>query len=101
PGARQFDASGAISAGQMLIFARAEGAALPFGLKVEGEAVKGDGVVYYQVIVPLNRTGDSTAPMSAENSIWDLANAPAVEPPPVERPRQPVRGQPAPPRQRR
>ena len=79
PGGRQFDASGAISAGQLLIFAKAEDAELPFGLKVEGQQVKGNGVVYYQVIVPLARTADAAEPMSAESSIFDLANAPAVD----------------------
>src|SRR4051812_44095439 len=73
---RQFDASSAISAGQMLIFAKAEDAApLPFPMKVEGEQVKGEGVVYYQVIVPMDRAVATTQPTNRETWIFDLGAA--------------------------
>jgi len=106
---RQFDASNAISAGQMLIFAKAEDAApLPFPMKVEGEQVKGEGVVYYQVIVPMDRIGAATQPMNRESAIYDLGSVPTAElstqmqqpqqvqpqqqrPPTVNRPRPPRR----------
>ena len=94
---RQFDASGAISAGQMLIFAKAEDSApLPFAMKVEGTQVKGEGVVYYQVIVPMERVGAATQPMERESAIYDLGSAPAVEssPQPQQRPMQQPQGQP-------
>jgi len=86
---RQFDASGAISAGQLLIFARAEDSApLPFPMKVEGEQVKGEGVVYYQVIVPMDRSGSATQAMTRESAIFDLGSAPTADqtPPPPNRP---------------
>jgi hypothetical protein len=84
---RQFDASGAVSAGNLLIFARsADATPLPFGLKVEGEQVKGEGVVYYQVIVPMDRGGAATQPMNRESAIFDLGSAPTVEPPPQANP---------------
>jgi hypothetical protein len=77
---RQFDASSAVSDGQMLIFAKSEDAApLPFPMKVEGEQVKGEGVVYYQVIVPLDRGVPATQPTNAENWILDSSSLPAVE----------------------
>jgi hypothetical protein len=80
-GGRAFDASGVVSAGQLLIFARAD-APLPFGLKVEGEAVKGEGVVYYQINVPLERMGASTQPIRPNDAgIFDLGAAPPVDPP--------------------
>ena len=91
---RQFDASNAVSAGQMLIFAKAEDAApLPFPMKVEGEQVKGEGVVYYQVIVPMDRGGAATQPMSRESAIYDLGSAP-VDPPPQMQPQRPQQGLP-------
>jgi len=88
---RQFDASGAISAGQMLIFARSEDAApLPFPMKVEGEQVKGEGVVYYQIIVPMERGGASTQPMNHESAVFDLGSAPTEPPPPQAQPNRPT-----------
>src|SRR5206468_522872 len=76
---RQFDASNAVSAGQLLIFAKSEDAApLPFPMKVEGEQVKGEGVVYYQVIVPLERSGAATAAMSRDSAIYDLGDRKSV-----------------------
>jgi hypothetical protein len=85
---RQFDASGAISSGQLLIFAKSEDAApLPFPLKVEGEQVKGEGVVYYQVIVPLERGGAATQPMSRDSAIFDLGSAPTDPTPQPQQPR--------------
>jgi hypothetical protein len=76
----------------MLIFARAEDAApLPFPLKVEGEQVKGEGVVYYQVIVPMDRGGSAIGAMNKDSAIYDLGSAPP--PDPVV---QPFQGQPRP-----
>jgi hypothetical protein len=90
---RGFDASHVVSAGQLLIFARSDLAApLPFGLKVEGEQVKGEGVVYYQLDVPLERTGSSTQPIRpSDGGIFDLGAAPPVDPP-MQPPPQPFRG---------
>jgi hypothetical protein len=77
---RQFDASSAVSDGQMLIFAKSEDSApLPFPMKVEGEQVKGEGVVYYQVIVPMDRGVPATQPTNADNWIFDLGTVPTVE----------------------
>jgi hypothetical protein len=84
---RQFDASSAIGAGQMLIFAKsADAAALPFPMKVEGEQVKGEGVVYYQVIVPLERSSATTQPTNRDIWIYDLGSAPPAEPTPQMQP---------------
>ena len=91
---RQFDASSAISDGQMLIFAKAEDATpLPFPMKVEGEQVKGEGVVYYQVIVPLDRGVAATQPTNRENWVLDLGSVQTVETPaqPEVRPQNPPR----------
>jgi hypothetical protein len=79
---RQFDASNAVSAGQLLIFAKAEDATpLPFPMKVEGEQVKGEGVVYYQVIVPMDRSGAATQPINRDTGMYDLGALPTVETP--------------------
>ncbi len=88
---RQFDASGAISAGQMLIFARAEDSApLPFPMKVEGEQVKGEGVVYYQIIVPMDRGGSATQAMNHESAVFDLGSAPTADVAPQAQPNRPI-----------
>ncbi len=64
---RQIDASGVISAGALLILARsADDAPLPLPLRVGGSKVGGEGVVYYQFIVPLERTGPATQPFKAD-----------------------------------
>ncbi|MGE5611990.1 MAG: hypothetical protein ACM359_22275 [Bacillota bacterium] len=61
--ARELDASGAISSGNLLIFAQSEpGSPLPFPLEVEGRNVPGKGTVYYQFIVPMERSGAATQP---------------------------------------
>lgn len=51
---RSFDASSAVAAGQLLILAQAEGP-LPYPLEVEGERIGGKGVVFYEIVLPLQR----------------------------------------------
>jgi hypothetical protein len=78
---RQFDASGVVSSGQLLILARSDDASpLPFPLEVDGEIVKGEGVVYYQFIVPLERSGAATQPTMLEE---EPAAAPPAPPAPA------------------
>jgi hypothetical protein len=67
-GARELDTSGAISSGNLLIFAQSEpGSPLPFPLEVEGRRVLGKGTVYYQFIVPMERNGAATQPSDSED----------------------------------
>ena len=40
-------------------------------MKVEGEQVKGEGVVYYQIIVPMDRGGSATQAMNRESAIFE------------------------------
>lgn len=54
-GKRQLDASAAVSAGQLLILAQADGE-LPIPVEVEGDRVKGEGITYYQFILPFDRS---------------------------------------------
>ena len=54
-GKRQLDASSAVSAGELLILAQAEGG-LPIPVEVEGDRVSGEGVTYYQFILPLDHS---------------------------------------------
>jgi hypothetical protein len=54
-GARHLDRSAAIAAGGLLILARSSGD-MPIPLEVEGEKITGDGPIYYQFVLPLDRT---------------------------------------------
>jgi hypothetical protein len=61
---RQVDASGIISAGQLLVFAQSSAdAPLPFPIEISGEPTAGKGTVYYQFVVPLGRVGAATQPI--------------------------------------
>jgi hypothetical protein len=53
-GARHLDMSPALSAGSLVVLARADGP-LPFPLEVEGQRIGGEGIVYYQFVVPIDR----------------------------------------------
>jgi hypothetical protein len=60
-GGRHLDASSAVSAGHLLVLARSRNAApLPFPLHVEGDLVQGEGVTYYQFIIPMERSGGAS-----------------------------------------
>jgi hypothetical protein len=59
--ARFLDVSSAVSAGRLVVIAQgAAEAPLPVPLRVEGEAAAGSGVVLYQVVLPLDRSREST-----------------------------------------
>jgi len=69
---RRFDASGAVSCGQLLVVARSmDGAPLPFPLHVEGRSVAGQGVTCFQFIVPLDRSGSATQPAEENENSTD------------------------------
>lgn len=65
-GLRQYDMSSAISGGSMAIIAvsatREE--ELPFPLDVQGDQIKGKGIIYYQFVVPVDRSVVNKAPTS-------------------------------------
>jgi hypothetical protein len=65
-GVREYDISNAISGGSMAIIAvsatREE--ELPFPLEVQGDLIKGKGVIYYQFVVPVDRSAVNKAPTS-------------------------------------
>jgi hypothetical protein len=57
-GARHLDRSASIAAGALVIIARSSGdLPMPVPLEVEGEKITGDGPVYYQFVLPLDRSG--------------------------------------------
>jgi hypothetical protein len=66
-GARHLDRSAALSAGSLVILARSYGP-IPVPLEVEGDKMTGDGPVYYQFVLPLQRDGVSAATQPAETS---------------------------------
>ena len=59
-GARMLDTSPSISAGQLVILASNKGP-LPIPVEVNGDKIGGDGTVFYQFILPLDR-GKADAP---------------------------------------
>lgn len=71
-GARQWNVSPAIAAGNLVIIARAQGQ-LPMPLQVEGEHVEGEGTIFYQAVLPLSR------PDAAEASQPSAAPSVSVE----------------------
>jgi hypothetical protein len=61
--ARHLDASAAVSVGHLLVLARSRtSSALPFPLHVQGDLVSGEGVTYYQFVIPMQRSGAATRP---------------------------------------
>jgi hypothetical protein len=64
-GARHLDMSAAVAAGEMVVVAQtADTQPLPFPLEVNGSKVGGDGTVFFQFALPLERVG-STVPASS------------------------------------
>jgi hypothetical protein len=55
-GARAMDLSDSLASGAMLVFAHSQGP-LPMPLDVEGQPVKGDGLIFYQIVLPMDRSG--------------------------------------------
>jgi len=57
-GVRELDLSPAISAGNMAIIGVAAGdeEKLPFPLEVQGDRIEGAGIIYYQFVVPVDRS---------------------------------------------
>ena len=53
---RDLDLSPALAAGRVLILAESRDVPLPFPLEVEGDTVAGEGSVYYQFVLPADRT---------------------------------------------
>ena len=61
PDLRHLDMSGALAAGKLIVLAETEPGAMPIPIEVEGDLVTGEGVTYYQFLLPLNRTALSAA----------------------------------------
>jgi hypothetical protein len=77
-GLRHLDLSPAISGGKMAIIAvcTSENEPLPFPLEVQGDAIAGKGVVYYQFIIPVDRSAVLKDPTQATTQ---PATAPATQ----------------------
>jgi hypothetical protein len=54
-GGRMLDVSGALAAGSMVILATADGP-IPIPMDVEGDRMTGTGTIFYQVVLPLDRS---------------------------------------------
>ena len=89
-GGRNLNLSHALAAGNLVLVAEVDNAALPFPLEVEGSRMKGEGTVYYEATLPMkNRTalieslmkGPATAPSSQPASQPSSQPAPATAAP--------------------
>jgi hypothetical protein len=56
-GARNMNMSAALAAGELVVLAQADKRPLPFGLEVNGTRTPGEGTVFYQMALPLDRAG--------------------------------------------
>jgi hypothetical protein len=82
-GARHLDVSAAVAAGQLVVLAESEAnAPLPIPLEVEGDAVTGRGRVFYQFVLPLDRSAVAGPPPPDEPPATQPA--PPAAPEPVE-----------------
>ena len=54
-GAREWDITGALQAGQLVVIARQDDAKLPMGLEIDGDPVDGGGIAIYQFVLPLTQ----------------------------------------------
>jgi hypothetical protein len=59
-GGRHLDRSASIAAGAMVVLAEAPGK-LPFPMTVEGDPVAGDGINFYQYVLPIDRSAVEAA----------------------------------------
>lgn len=60
-GAREWDISAAVSAGQLVVIGEAIDVPVPLPLKVNGRSVEGQGTVIAQYVLPLDRTAEAEA----------------------------------------
>src|SRR5205085_12245272 len=72
-GVRYMDMSAAVSGGNMAVIAVSATAdeKLPFPLEVQGDRIEGKGVIYYQFVVPVDRSAVPAAPTT-----WPSATQP-------------------------
>lgn len=59
-GAREFDVSGALQAGELVVIARQDNTPLPMGMEIEGDATQGRGVTLFQFVLPLTQLPKAT-----------------------------------------
>ena len=63
PALRKLDVSGALGSGNLIVLAQSETPSpLPIPIEVEGEPVTGNGTIYYQFILPLDRSALNAKP---------------------------------------
>ena len=93
-GAREYDITPALLAGNMVIVAEAEDDPLPVSLRVEGERVQGQGRTIYQFILPLDMSAVDAVLADPADPAGDAADLPGSSTAPAALPEN-VPGQPA------
>jgi len=67
-GGRHLDLSGALAAGALVVLAEADAPTkLPFPLEVQGDPVDGTGAIFYQTVLPLDRSRHPASTQPAWN----------------------------------
>lgn len=64
-GGRELEMSQALAAGEMVVLAECEGA-LPLPLTVQGTHVEGDGLIFYQFAIPMDRSAAASTTQPAQ-----------------------------------
>ncbi|MDB5297069.1 MAG: hypothetical protein JWO31_3052 [Phycisphaerales bacterium] len=77
-GVRDFDASGLVASGRLVILAQSTGAPVPLPMDVNDNRLGGDGVTFYQIALPLNRDALRPADPTAAPATVPAATSPAL-----------------------
>jgi hypothetical protein len=57
PALRRLDVSPALGAGRLIVLAESDGdGPMPIPMSVDGDSVAGEGMTYYQFVLPLDRS---------------------------------------------
>jgi hypothetical protein len=92
-GQRQLDVGHALAAGQLVVLAESRQSPIPIPLDVEGDKVTGNGMTFYQFILPLQRSVALNAAETEDDASIDgveRANSPASANPPAKNPNAPL-----------
>ncbi len=70
-GARDWDMSQSVAAGDLVVMAQADDSPLPYPFAVDGDVTGGKGTIFYQVALPLDRSllNATTRPSARNNEV--------------------------------
>lgn len=71
-GVRNWDVSGALAAGAMVVLAQTDGSEIPMPLTVDGDKPEGAGMTFWQFIVPIDRSAVNGPPSTQPSVSGEL-----------------------------